>query len=420
MKRLGFMFFIAMIAISCNSNEILLQSVKAPLPLTSTIRSVSEAYSIASSAIALLDEDDQTKGTNERKIISTQTFSLPTKASSQDTVLYVFNFNDNRGFSIVAANRNVPPLVAITENGNYSIGEPTGVEPFDLYMQSIIDDLTQTQYGINAPEVYYYYDTYSVGTYKNPLLASIRWGQGDIYGQYCPNGIAGCFNTAVAQIFCIFKKPTSLVCSCDMGNDFQTNETITLNWTGMKSHTATHSGTLTCNTAHNHIGALMRELGVQSQTSYNATSSGASPNKIVSVLNHFGYTYSSEGIILADTDKIKNSLNADKPIFMFGYTQNGEGHGWVVDGYKDLIYYKDKYEKVYADGGYTLTSHMMTGESHSLHINWGWNGNCNGYFTFGTYNTADSESYDTGTNTANYNFIYPIRMLSDISPLNLN
>ena len=75
---------------------------------------------------------------------------------------------------------------------------------------------------------------------------------------------------------------------------------------------------------------------------------------------------------------------------------------------------------MYADGGYALTSHMMTGESHSLHINWGWNGNCNGYFTFGTYNTADSESYDTGTNTANYNFIYPIRMLSDISPLNLN
>ena len=82
------------------------------------------------------------------------------------------------------------------------------------------------------------------------------------------------------------------------------------------------------------------------------------------------------------------------------------------------FYYKDKYEKVYGDGEYTLTSHTMTGESHSLHINWGWNGVCNGYFTFGTYNTADSESYDTSTNTATFNFIEPIRMLCDIAPLN--
>ena len=417
MMRLGIIFLIAMIAISCDSKKILLQSTKEPVPPT-TIRSVSEAYSIASSAIALLNDTDWTKSTNERTIISTQTLSVPTKASSQDTILYVFNFSDKRGFSIVAADRNIPPLLAITESGHYSIGEPTGVEPFDLYIQSVIDDLSQTKYSINAPESYCYYDTYSVGTYKDPLLASIRWGQGDIYGQYCPNGKAGCFNTAVAQIFCIFQRPTRLICSCDMGHDYQAEETITLNWTGMRSHTTIHSETLTCNAVHSQIGALMRELGVQSHTSYNASSSGASPYEIGSVLDYFGYTYSSDGINLANTDKIKNSLNAGKPVFMFGYTQNNGGHGWVVDGYKDLIYYKDKYEKVYGDGEYTLTSHTMTGESHSLHINWGWNGVCNGYFTFGTYNTADSESYDTSTNTATFNFIEPIRMLCDIAPLN--
>lgn len=418
MKRLAIIFILAMTAVSCDSNETLLQSVNESSLPTSTIRSISEAYSIASSAIALLDETYQTKGTDERKIISTQAFSVPTKASSQDTILYVFNFNDNRGFSIVAADRNVAPLVAITESGNYSIGEPTGIKPFDLYMQGIIDDLTQTQYSINAPELYYYYDTYSVGTYKDPLLASIRWGQGDIYGQYCPNGIAGCFNTAIAQILSIFSHPSSFVSSCDMGNDFQAGETITLNWIGMKSHTTIHSGTLACNASHNHIGALMRELGVQSQTSYNASSSGTSTGNVVSVLNHFGYTYSSEGIVFADTDKIKASLNLGRPVFMFGYTENVEGHGWVVDGYKDIIYYRDKYEKAYADGNYVLTSHVITSESHSLHINWGWNGICNGYFTFDTYNTADSESYDTGTNAANYNFSESVKMLSNIYPLN--
>lgn len=133
MMRLGIIFLIAMIAISCDSKKILLQSTKEPVPPT-TIRSVSEAYSIASSAIALLNDTDWTKSTNERTIISTQTLSVPTKASSQDTILYVFNFSDKRGFSIVAADRNIPPLLAITESGHYSIGEPTGVEPFDLYI----------------------------------------------------------------------------------------------------------------------------------------------------------------------------------------------------------------------------------------------------------------------------------------------
>ena len=80
MMRLGIIFLIAMIAISCDSKKILLQSTKEPVPPT-TIRSVSEAYSIASSAIALLNDTYQQKPLV--KILSYMFLTFPTKEDSQ-------------------------------------------------------------------------------------------------------------------------------------------------------------------------------------------------------------------------------------------------------------------------------------------------------------------------------------------------
>ena len=39
--------------------------------------------------------------------------------------MYVFNFENNDGFSVIAANRAVDPVLAVAEKGNYTYGEPT-------------------------------------------------------------------------------------------------------------------------------------------------------------------------------------------------------------------------------------------------------------------------------------------------------
>jgi hypothetical protein len=46
-------------------------------------------------------------------------------------------------------------------------------------------------------------------------------------------------------------------------------------------------------------------------------------------------------------------------------------------------------------------------EEHSFHINWGWDGNCNGYFNFGVFDVESANTYDyshtiTGRNYNNY------------------
>lgn len=52
-----------------------------------------------------------------------------------DTLLYVFNFNDEQGFAVVSANRQTEGLIAAVEMGSYDPAIPTGNPGFDTYMQ---------------------------------------------------------------------------------------------------------------------------------------------------------------------------------------------------------------------------------------------------------------------------------------------
>ena len=38
------------------------------------------------------------------------------------------------------------------------------------------------------------------------------------------------------------------------------------------------------------------------------------------------------------------------------------------------------------------------------HFNWGWYGNCSGYFAEGVYDTSQALIYDTGTHNVSYNY----------------
>lgn len=65
---------------------------------------------------------------------------------------------------------------------------------------------------------------------------------------------------------------------------------------------------------------------------------------------------------------------------------NYHGHAWVLDEYKDYMYYYCKSELAEA-GSYTpiITQQTLVSEEHVFHVNWGWNGDCNGYFSLGVF-----------------------------------
>ena len=85
-------------------------------------------------------------------------------------------------------------------------------------------------------------------------------------------------------------------------------------------------------------------------------------------------------------------LQDDKLIIMTGYNADDTGHFWLVDG------------------GYYIKTHYMSSVSHDEinwevlsdwtteltynHINWGWDGYCNGFFLYNIFNPTSASEYD--------------------------
>ena len=137
----------------------------------------------------------------------------------------------------------------------------------------------------------------------------------------------------------------------------------------------------------------------------------------VSTIQHYGYSCSS--LQFENVSTMISSLDSGYPVFICGLTGPGQqdvGHGFVADGYKDHIITRYKYEQAIGSTGYILTDVTVIEDCHALHINWGGNGVCNGYFAFGTYDTSDAESYDTNNNNISYNFYYNLSMITNIHP----
>lgn len=374
-------------------------------------RSYQEAERIALDAIGLIDECHPTRSGSGRSIVSSTCYSkLATKTEpATDTLFYVFNFTDDDGFAIIAGDRQFFPLIAVTEKGHFSPETPTGVDGFDNYMSMVVSTLSSNNRNGAIP--YSYYEDHIIGNQMPPLV-SVRWGQTGVFGQYCPNGIAGCVITATAQILSYLEKPDTLVLSVDMNNDYFAGDTLFLDWPSIKEHIVNHTDSLACNAVHGQIGALMRELGAKYNANYYTNSTGAFLSQGVNVYSALGINCSSYA--QANLSTIKSSLRLARPVQMAGVTNNSEGHSFVADGYKDYEVWRTIYALEGPDGEYIEIRTVKISESHSLHINWGWNGVCNGFFTFGTYNTASAEEYDTESNYVSYDFCNQLRMIANI------
>ena len=89
------------------------------------------------------------------------------------------------------------------------------------------------------------------------------------------------------------------------------------------------------------VAQLLYDLAIMSQMDFHPAGSGAAGDSPLLLTKYFGYDkqmqyhdwdyYSTEQW----EEMIRAEINADRPIFYFGYTANyGEGHAFVVDGYK--------------------------------------------------------------------------------------
>ena len=223
MKKFLFLISLIVCMASCNNDD--LESVETGIPnqtqQVSFKISPEEAKTELGDFLEQLNSSDtKTRSIEHLEIADVFPIrkSVHTRAASSDepnsedvgidTLMYAINFLDNKGFALVAADKRTTPILAVIDEGSFSVDSLR--EGTDEGFLSFVDDAIQME----LKDIEEYEDKpvsrtlvtngYTINSYYKPILHT-RWTQDGVYGKYCPNSIAGCAIIATAQILSHFQ-----------------------------------------------------------------------------------------------------------------------------------------------------------------------------------------------------------------------
>lgn len=131
-------------------------------------------------------------------------------------------------------------------------------------------------------------------------------------------------------------------------------------------------------------------------------------------MRHLGYTnFSIDGIT---ESVVYPMLYNNKPLYTRGETVNGDGHGWVVDGWKTVVV---RNICITYDNNIEISREVLSSTTTNyIHCNMGWGGKCNGYYTLNLFDTTrprtedELESGDLSDTAESYIFTTDFKTLS--------
>lgn len=303
--------------------------------------------------------------------------------------VFVFNHSDE-GFVLVSAEDDARPVLGYSDTGRFDATDIPANMAF--WLQMYADEIADYQSANQSRTTQRLARKQLAADYQYtpiaPLLGDMQWGQDVPFNNYAPtiNGSktpAGCVATAVAQIMYTHKYPTTgtgshsytlssygITLSANFGQ-------TTYDWENMLPYYSKNNYTAEQADA---VATLLFHLGVSMDMGYAPGGSGTlSTSAMDALTTYFGYDagiltllkdYLTEKQML---DQMYAELLTGRPIYMSGATVNNEGHAFVCDGIKE--------------NGY-------------LHINWGWNGSCDGYYALSALNPENQGTGGSSTNLA--------------------
>ncbi len=304
---------------------------------------------------------------------------------AQGNVFYVFNAEDQKGFVVVSGDDRAPAILA------YSLEGRLHFEDLTCSVKSILEDYAIQIRQLRRNEV-------SVVELPQkskviPMLMKSTWGQRKPYNDKCAlfdqKAPTGCIATAMAQLlFYHHTNSTDKTLATIPGYTCRTNWTLdneevrrlktenvpagtVIDWNHIKNHYTMED---TDQEACSAISSIMRYCGISVEMEYKQEISSASFTSIpVAMRKYFGY--SSDARIINSTtmtprewqQMICDELSNSRPVILSGETMCNTGHVFICDG--------------------------IDNESR-FHINWGWNGQDDGYFllTRFTHKNKDSQT----------------------------
>ncbi|HEX7412726.1 MAG TPA: C10 family peptidase [Bacteroidia bacterium] len=351
--------------------------------------------------------------------VSTTTLAYTAVSATGVPIYYIFDINSDDGFVIISADDVAKPIVGYSTKGHY-VKIESGSN-FGYWMEKTSYQINSARTnGLAATEkVVGEWTKYTTKTSSNsklsgtssvmtatfvPLMLS-TWNQnggGSVaYNNLCPGGsVTGCVATTMAQIMRYWSYPAHGTGSSSYTQSPNTHGypsqsanygTTTYNWANMP-----------LNASNADVAQLSYQCGVSVNMHYDPTGSGAQvlgsggPSAQHSYKTYFGYDpnqlrglYKSSNQSSYDVawiDSVKSDLNIGRPVQYAGWDSLGAGHTWVCDGYDN---------------------------NNNLHMNWGWGGAYDGYFSIMDLTTSG------GTSNV-FDPRYNDQMLKGIVPMSAN
>lgn len=278
-----------------------------------------------------------------------------TTASPSDAY-YVFN-NDAGGFVIIAGDDAVTPVLGYTSTGSFDAENlPDGLKDllksYERQIAALGDNYVANQTATRAAFT------------GEKLLKTAEWNQMAPFNKYTPNNyVTGCVATAGAIVMKHHGYPAKGTGSHSYtwkGKTLTANFEHDYDWASMP---AKYDGTN--DAAFDGVARLMADLGVAVEMQYNKDGSGAYIGNLVTALQkYYGYSKLSHLMAIEDVGaeawngRLREEIDANRPVLYAASDPAGGGHAFVIDGYKD----------------------------ESFSVNWGWGGYCDGFYKIGALN----------------------------------
>lgn len=308
------------------------------------------------------------------------------KESDNSVDFYIYNVTTGlqKGFVIVSGDDVSTPVIGYSTEGNFSTHHISAVSDWLADAASQVHFAVTNGLKANAEinqkwKKYDQPDELSSGNKKSSIKVVVKpllkctWNQEPYYNANCPaNCPCGCVATAMGQIMKFWGYPAMGTGSYSYTDGKNGKLSANFGATTYKWGSMPNS----INSSNSQIATLLFQLGVSVAMQYSSSGSGAwvlqsdnpgGPCAQQAYVNYFGYYASTiKGVKKISYGKtewvnlLETELNALRPIEYVGQGNEG-GHTWVVDGYESNNYF---------------------------HMNWGWGGLDNGYFTVSDLNPS--------------------------------
>ncbi|WP_311440257.1 C10 family peptidase [Hoylesella buccalis] len=292
-----------------------------------------------------------------------------TRASHGTPPYYIYNDRHGRGFVVVAGDDDLGQVLGYSYTG--TLDTLRASEELKFLLSAYRDAFHQLQ---RQPSTRATVTTTPPNRKEVAPLLTTAWNQDDPYSRRTGYNYTGCVATAVAQIMYYHRWPErgkgsySYVVRSDnrtMSVDF--SESV-YPWDKMLPKYNTRMALANAE-ACNAVALLMRDVGVSVNMQYSPTSSGAQTFMAAKALKtYFNYSTSmlnkSDEGAAAFTQILRKEIENGFPVYISGSVKSGgSGHAWVVDGVdKDNLF----------------------------HMNFGWGGGGDGYFSVTALNLAST------------------------------